>query len=149
MAFEQLSLRQPERPLSSPVDGIDLDGGAGQRVSILVVDDDDGIRESLTVLLEDEGYGVRTASDGREALDVLAGGALPALALVDLRMPVMDGVELIEAMLRDPRYAAVPVIAFSAASTVAPPAGIPVLQKPIGIDGLLAAVRAHARGGSA
>jgi CheY-like chemotaxis protein len=120
-----------------------------QRRNILIVDDDDGIRESLTVLLQDEGYGVRTASDGREALDLLAVEALPALALVDLRMPVMDGVELIEAMLRDPRYAAVPVIAFSAASTVSPPAGIPVLQKPIGIEGLLAAIRAHARDGTA
>jgi CheY-like chemotaxis protein len=118
-------------------------------VSILVVDDDDGIRESLTVLLEDEGYRVRTAADGREALAMLDGGALPGLALIDLRMPVMDGVELIEAMLRDPRYAAVPVVAFSAASTVAPPTGIPVLQKPIGVEGLLAAVRAFARDGSA
>jgi CheY-like chemotaxis protein len=115
--------------------------------TILVVDDDDGIRESLTWLLEDEGYRVHVAAHGREALVVLERIVLPVLALVDLRMPIMDGVELIEVLRLDPRYATLPVVAFSAASTVAPPDGIPLLQKPIGVEPLLSAVRAHARGG--
>jgi CheY-like chemotaxis protein len=58
----------------------------------------------------------------------------------------MDGFELIEAMRNDPRYAAVPVLVFSAAATTAPPAGIPVLRKPIAINDLLSSIRAHARG---
>jgi CheY-like chemotaxis protein len=109
---------------------------------VLVVDDDDAIRESLTLLLEDEGYRVDSAANGREALAVLERVVLPAVALVDLRMPVMDGVQLIEALRCDSRYARMPVIAFSAASTVAPPAGVPVLRKPIGIEQLLTAIRA-------
>ena len=108
---------------------------------VLVVDDDDDIRESLTWLLEEEGYRVDSAANGRDALAVLARIALPDVALVDLRMPVMDGVELIEIMRADPRYAALPVIVFSAASTVSPPAGVPFLRKPIRAAELLSALR--------
>lgn len=111
--------------------------------NILVVDDDDGVRDSLAWLLEGEGFHVDVAANGLEALARLSRAPLPNLALVDLRMPVMDGVELIEALRRDSRFQRLPVIAFSAASTVAPPAGVPLLAKPIGIDRLLAAVRSH------
>jgi CheY-like chemotaxis protein len=107
---------------------------------VLVVDDDDDIRESLTWLLEDEGFQVSTAANGRQALDVLARIPLPDVALVDLRMPVMDGVELIGALRADPRYAGLRIIVFSAASTVAPPEGVSVLKKPIGAAALLAAL---------
>jgi len=113
-----------------------------ERAGILVVDDDDDIRESLAWLLEDEGYRVDAAANGRDALVVLARIPLPSVALVDLRMPVMDGVELIERLRADPRYASLPVIVFSAASTVAPPAGVSLLRKPIPTGELLTALRA-------
>ncbi|HWQ12592.1 MAG TPA: response regulator [Roseiflexaceae bacterium] len=57
---------------------------------ILVVDDDPSIRAVIADALADEGYAVRTASNGVEGLLALA-DALPALVLLDLRMPVMDG----------------------------------------------------------
>ena len=57
---------------------------------VLVVEDERGIREALETALLDEGYQVRTATHGREALDVLA--AWPAdLILLDLMLPIMDG----------------------------------------------------------
>ena len=112
-----------------------------ERPAILVVDDDADIRESLAFLLEGEGYEVHTAADGRQALALLERIPRPALALVDLRMPVMDGVELIEALRQDPRWARLPVVAFSAASTIAVPGDVPLLHKPIGVKLLLATVQ--------
>jgi two-component system nitrogen regulation response regulator NtrX len=60
--------------------------------TILIVDDEESIRKSLTGVLADEGYEVVTASAGREALDLLP-EAQPALALLDIWMPEMDGIE--------------------------------------------------------
>ena len=125
---------------TGPPAGGSANGSA--RAGILVVDDDDDIRDSLAWLLEDEGYRVDVAANGREALVLLARIPRPCVALVDLRMPVMDGVELIERLRADPRYAALPIIVFSAASTVAPPAGVALLKKPIPTVELLAALRA-------
>ena len=60
---------------------------------ILVVEDDDVIRELLTDLLESEGYAVRAASDGQEALDCLP-SVSPDLVISDLVMPKVDGLQL-------------------------------------------------------
>src|SRR5262245_60919098 len=79
--------------------------GAQSPSGILVVDDDPDIRDSLALLLDDAGYRVHTAGDGLQALALLEQIPRPALALVDLRMPVMDGVALIEAMRSDARWA--------------------------------------------
>lgn len=114
-------------------------------MGILVVDDDDGIRESLKWILEDAGYRVSLAADGRDALDLLGRIALPDLVLVDLRMPIMDGHQLIQALRANPRYTDIPIIAFSAAAVGAPPPEVPLLKKPIGIDELLSAVLAVLR----
>ncbi len=60
--------------------------------TILIVDDEESIRKSLSGVLTDEGYEVVTASTGREGLDLL-NEAQPALALLDIRMPEPDGIE--------------------------------------------------------
>ncbi len=60
---------------------------------ILVVDDHRSVRDSLQIVLEDEGYQVTTAADGRQALDRVKSGR-PDVVLTDLQMPVMDGREL-------------------------------------------------------
>lgn len=70
-------------------------------VHTLVVDDDRAIRESLRLALESEGYAVDEAADGRAALDVLRGSLYPMVALVDLRMPRLDGEGLIRAVMAD------------------------------------------------
>jgi CheY-like chemotaxis protein len=58
-------------------------------------------------------------------------------------MPVMNGPELIDALKQDPRVLALPIVAFSAASTVTLPPEIPLLQKPIGLTALLSTVEKH------
>jgi CheY-like chemotaxis protein len=112
---------------------------------VLVVDDDPDVRESVAALLEEEGFEVVDAENGRDALHTLEKIPLPCLALVDLRMPVMDGVELIERLRKDARFDSMPVVAFSAATTVEPPAGVMLLRKPVGIDALLGAIKDSCR----
>jgi CheY-like chemotaxis protein len=80
---------------------------------ILIVEDDPDFRDALVVALRSEGYGVRTAGDGSEALAVLRGPTPPSLVLLDLMMPVMDGFEFRVQQLQDPGIAAIPVIVFS------------------------------------
>ena len=64
------------------------------KARILVVEDDAMIRELLEIALKDEGYGVRLASQGQQALDVMSAWT-PDVVLLDLMLPVMDGWEFI------------------------------------------------------
>jgi CheY-like chemotaxis protein len=109
--------------------------------SILVVDDDNAIRETLRAILEDEGYPVVAASHGREALERLADMATPGLCIIDLVMPVMNGWELCAALAGRPELARVPVLLVSANSHLdGPPPGLEtvhVMRKPISFDRLL------------
>ncbi|HXP74039.1 MAG TPA: response regulator, partial [Stellaceae bacterium] len=65
------------------------------RVRILVVDDDDEFRESLSLNLMDEGFGVTTFADGPSALEHLAAGESVDVILLDWRMPGMNGLEVL------------------------------------------------------
>ena len=70
---------------------------------ILVVDDDESIRQIVRLCLTDEGFEVHEAANGQAALDIL-GEFQPDLILLDLRMPVMEGVEAVRQIReRDPR----------------------------------------------
>ncbi len=80
---------------------------------VLVVDDDEGIREVVQSLLEDEGCAVRTATDGRAALAALE-EFLPDVILLDMRMPVMDGWQFAAAYRERPEPKA-PVVVMTAA----------------------------------
>lgn len=71
------------------------DTETGSKRRLLVVDDDDGVRENLTELFETFGFEVRTAANAREALARLEDGAVDLL-LTDYRMPGPTGLELIE-----------------------------------------------------
>lgn len=81
---------------------------------ILVVDDEPGIVEAISSVLEDEGHAVATAHDGLAALDLLRDGLRPCLTILDLMMPRMNGWELRESMLADPDLADLPVAVVSA-----------------------------------
>jgi CheY-like chemotaxis protein len=81
--------------------------------TVLVVDDDVNIQATLRDLLQDEGYQVLTANDGLEALERL-NSALPALILLDLMMPRMDGYAFVEELSRRGLRAAVPIIVLTA-----------------------------------
>jgi chemosensory pili system protein ChpA (sensor histidine kinase/response regulator) len=87
-------------------------GGQGGGPLIMVVDDSLTVRKITSRLLEREGYQVVTAKDGVEALELLR-DALPALMLVDIEMPRMDGFELTRSVRADPRTQDLPIIVIS------------------------------------
>ena len=80
---------------------------------ILVVDDDESHRALICDLLEEMGYRTQQARNGREALDLLE-SELPLAVLLDLRMPVMSGWGLLDALKRMPRAQQLPIIIISA-----------------------------------
>lgn len=91
------------------------DPGEGLGPRVLIVDDDDAIREALEDVLSDEGYRVTGASDGQRALQHLSAEGPPAAILVDLWMPVMDGWKFLDTLLGDDRFSRVPLIVLTAA----------------------------------
>jgi CheY-like chemotaxis protein len=70
--------------------GVGFDAVSGRMTNVLVVDDQEVIRDTLQTALDDEGFTVETAANGREALEIL-GRWKPCVVLLDLMMPVMDG----------------------------------------------------------
>lgn len=82
--------------------------------TLLLVEDDPDVRESLAELLEGQGYRVYRAVNGRDALRLLRGGPPPDAVIFDLMMPVMDGWQFRLEQRSDPRLTMVPVIALSA-----------------------------------
>ena len=80
---------------------------------VLIVDDDDSIREFVSMALGLEGCDVRTARDGQDALNV-AQGWRPDLIILDLNMPIMDGWTFRTEQRRTPDLASIPVIVTSA-----------------------------------
>ena len=81
--------------------------------SILIADDYDDNRELLRLMLETEGYRIREARDGLEALDAARAEA-PALALIDLSMPALDGWGTLRALRADERTRHIPCVAVTA-----------------------------------
>ena len=81
-----------------------------KRHSVLVVDDDRGVRDLFVDALEEAGHRVTVAIDGLDALDKLGAGEMPCVVLADVRMPRMDGFELTRAVARDPQMSSVPVV---------------------------------------
>ena len=81
--------------------------------SILIADDYDDNRELLRLMLETEGYSIREARDGREAL-AYALAERPAVALIDLSMPSLDGWGLLRELRADERTRSIPCVAVTA-----------------------------------
>lgn len=119
--------------------------GSAAKKRILVVEDDQYIRDSLAELLQDEGYLVDVAKDGQEGLDYLAREQAPDLILLDLMMPIKDGFQFRAEQREDPRIASIPVVIFSADTGVNQPnaqfEGAAILKKPVDLDALLSMVR--------
>lgn len=113
-----------------------------RRPVILVAEDEPGIREALELLLGLEGFGVVTATNGAQALELLARVECD-LVITDHMMPVMDGIALLMAIRADPRLRGLPSILMSAAPR--PPESVPALaarfiSKPFEIPRLLDAI---------
>lgn len=115
-------------------------GTRGGHGTILVVDDDVDIRETLDDALQTAGYPVVTAEHGRDALDRLAAMGRPCLILLDLMMPVMDGFEFLVAGLTSGAIVGVPVVVITAHDHLAARAAgatAVVLKKPFDLDVLM------------
>lgn len=118
--------------------------------TVLVVDDDDSIRDAVAFILGKAGYRVLQAENGAEALALLEQGPAPTLILLDLRMPIMDGATFVREQQRRPSLARVPVVLVSAEGDLADQAlalGVPFfLAKPFAFLDLLALVARVAPG---
>jgi two-component system alkaline phosphatase synthesis response regulator PhoP len=80
---------------------------------ILILEDDDLLREFLTELLEENDYRVITSSNGLEGLERLTLGFKPDLILLDYRMPKMDGIAFRKAQLQNALWASIPTLLLS------------------------------------
>ncbi|MDI1437377.1 sigma-54-dependent transcriptional regulator [Polyangium sorediatum] len=93
--------------------------GAAVAPTVLVVDDERNIRRTLDLVLRGEGYEVIEAESGEQALEILANGGRPVdLAIIDLLLPGMGGLELLERIRRDEATRSLPVVAISGHATV-------------------------------
>jgi CheY-like chemotaxis protein len=105
---------------------------------ILIIDDDQDIRESIGLLLRSEGYGVFEARSGNQALTLLRGGVRPSLILLDLWMPDGDGWYVRAALQELQALRDVPLVIVSGApSRGAASMGVGLLTKPISLKRLL------------
>ena len=107
-----------------------------QCLAVLIVEDDEDIREAVTNALEQEGFQVYQAETGARALEMLKQMPHPSLILADLMMPVMSGWDLIKALSEDDRLATLPVVIISAVDQEAPH-GFRRIKKPFDIDELI------------
>lgn len=111
---------------------------------ILVVEDDEDVRDTMVHVLQAEGYDAVAAVDGQDALGHLQAGLEPCLILLDLMMPRMSGWQFIEH--QDVRASRAPIVVVSAYSTAAEmrSAGVAAyMRKPVDIDALLLLVAEH------
>ena len=108
---------------------------------ILLVEDDELLRGAMKMVLEWEGYRVACAGDGREALDFLRAGETPALILLDVMLPVLDGWQFRQQQRRDPDLAKVPVVVVSALDAADCPDADAYVRKPFDPQQLLETIR--------
>jgi CheY-like chemotaxis protein len=118
-------------------------------VHVLVVDDDRAIRETLRLLLEEEGYLVSEASDGQRALEILRDSPQPHVVVLDFMMPRLDGAGVLRAVVADPLLANRHAFILVSANAHAIPRAlmgllatlkVPIMSKPLDLDDLLAIV---------
>lgn len=118
------------------------------RCRVLIVDDDEDIREAVCAALEVLGHDFVAVADGALALEYLATAAeLPELVLLDLMMPVMDGAAFRAAQLASPRLAGIPVIVMSAHASIADQAvalrAVAYRRKPVELCSLAGLIADH------
>jgi len=113
---------------------------------VLIVDDDPNLLEVTSFVLESEGMAVETAKNGEEALALLRSGRLPALVLLDLMMPVMNGWEFLDEVAKDPLLKMLPVVVLTAAQRAQVSGVVEVLCKPVDLRALLRVVERFVRG---
>lgn len=121
-----------------------MEGRDGRR-TILIVEDDADIRETLQHLLEASGYRAAPASNGKVALDLIDTIGRPCLILLDLMMPVMDGWAFLTALDQNDALVEVPIVIVSAYTdkVASLERAQQILKKPVDIHALMDVVRQH------
>ena len=114
--------------------------------TILLVDDHADLRQAIRDVLKGEGFQVVEASDGKAAVDLLAKDPLPALIILDIAMPHMNGWEFLFVIAQSCRLSGIPVILASGEEPTGSevrPGGVvrAFLRKPVDFDVLLSAIR--------
>lgn len=118
----------------------------GKCKTILIVEDDDDIRNVMVDLLESEGYITKAATNGKEALDLLEAMGKPCLVLLDMMMPIMNGRQFLDTLMTDTLLAPIPVLIVSAVADKTNTEGsIGFLKKPIDIDVVLNVVSQYCK----
>ncbi|HEX8111093.1 MAG TPA: response regulator [Kofleriaceae bacterium] len=113
---------------------------------VLIVDDDPDLLDVTSFVIQNEGMSVETARNGEEALALIGTGRPPALVLLDLMMPVMNGWEFLAAIANDPLLKPIPVVVLTAAEHAEVPGALEVLSKPMDLKELLRVVERYVRG---
>jgi len=114
-------------------------------MTILVVDDDPAIRYLLRVILENDGYTVLEAADGKAALAAIGSDDLPDIVMTDLMMPVMTGPEFIGRLRSDARTATIPIVVVSSNPEAVEYLAVDaIVAKPFSAAGIAERVRAIA-----
>lgn len=98
-------------------------------ITVLVVEDNDETRTVLERVLQIRGYDVVTARDGLDALTYLQGGGTAAAIVLDIAMPVMDGIELAQHLQAKPEWARIPVIVYTALHSARIPRAAGTIRK--------------------
>jgi CheY-like chemotaxis protein len=111
--------------------------------TVLIVEDEEDLRELMCDALEMRGYTVVTAEEGTDALRKIDDIGRPCVILLDLLMPGMNGWDFFEKVRERPDLASVPVIIHSSASSRAPEGATRVLQKPLAFETLVSIVREY------
>ncbi|HEU4930123.1 MAG TPA: hybrid sensor histidine kinase/response regulator [Candidatus Krumholzibacteria bacterium] len=120
---------------------------SGRPFTVMVVDDEDDLRESIGELLAAAQYAVVCVENGNEALTHLrSNGTRPDLIVLDLMMPRMDGWEFREAQRSDPELASIPVVVMTASRNHRPIDAEQILYKPVDPDVLMTVVDRHRAG---
>ncbi len=106
------------------------------KCTVLVIDDDEGIRTALAEVLELFGYQVAVAADGQEGVELLEVGLEPNAIVLDLMMPRMDGWAFLSHIRGDPKFHDLPVVVTSAVAAQSPEGADACLQKPFDVGQL-------------
>lgn len=121
---------------------------ASPGLPLMIVDDDNDLRDTLAELMAAVGYEVAPFDDAGKALAALEQGVTPFLILLDLMMPGMSGWEFRAAQLQNPKLAAIPVVVVTAATSVSEGkctlGDVAIVHKPFALDTLLPIVVHHA-----
>jgi DNA-binding response OmpR family regulator len=116
-------------------------------INVYIAEDNPILLQGLERALTANGYGVKTAVDGRAMLDMLAHEELPDILLLDVMMPMVSGIDVLDAVRADPRMAHLPVMLITAAAEELVPTSAldgreaDVLMKPFRLNELLSRIQ--------